>query len=107
MDRFIKISTWPQAVVAASGLLATAGIVVALVMAGWSGEAIAGFAALVLGLATGQYVQTRKASVVEAKTDQQTEMLETVVRQTNGLGDQEREDIAERIAHKIMTRRGL
>lgn len=104
VDRVIKINNWPQAIVAAAGLIAISGIIVALVLAGWSAESIIGFAALAAGLVTGQYVQTRKAAVVEAKTDVQTEMLETVVAQTNGLSEAERRAIAEHAAEAMLRR---
>lgn len=100
----LKIDTWPQAVVAVSGVLATAGIIAALAMSGWSGEAIIGFAALAAGLFTGQYVTTRRASTVEAKTDQQTATLETIVKQTNGLSEQERERLADEAADRAAVR---
>lgn len=95
----MKINSWPQAIVAVTGIVAVAGIVVSLALAGWNAEAIAGFASLALALVVGQYVQTRRASVVEAKTDQQTETLHTIERQTNGLSNAERQDIAVRAAY--------
>jgi hypothetical protein len=104
VQRVTKIDSWPQAVVAVSGLVATGAIVVALVWAGWSGEAIIGFAALAAGLFTGQYVNTRRASAVEAKTDQQTQTLATIVRQTNGLSHEEREKLADEAADRAAVR---
>ena len=104
VQRVVKVDSWPQAVVAASGVVATGGIVVALVWAGWSGEAIIGFAALAAGLFTGQYVTTRRASAVEAKTDQQTQTLATIVRQTNGLSEAEREKLADEAADRAAVR---
>lgn len=98
VDRIIKISNWPQAVVAIVGLLSLAAIVVALILAGWSAEAIVGFAVLTAGLFTGQAVAARKASTIEAKTDHQTGQLETIVRQTNGLTEEDRARIAEEAA---------
>lgn len=97
-----KINTWPQAIVAVTGIAAVAGIVVSLVLAGWSSEAIVGFGTLALALVTGQYVQTRRASVVEAKTDEQTHMLRRVVSQTNGMSEEEKQDIAERAAASVV-----
>lgn len=94
----LKINNMPQAIVAAAGIVAVAGLIVALALAGWSGEAIVAFAGLAASMVVGQVVAARKASVVEAKTDQQTHMLETVVEQTNGVSHQERQDIANRAA---------
>jgi hypothetical protein len=102
MDRVIKISSWPQAVVVVVGVLVTGAVVVALVLAGWSGEAIVGFAALVAGLFTGQYVQTRKASTIEAKTDHQSQQLQTIVEQTNGRSEAELDEIADRAALRVI-----
>lgn len=94
----VKIDSWPQAVVVVVGLVATAGVTVALVHAGWSGEAIIGFATLAAGLFAGQLVSARKASAIEAKTDHQTEKIDTIVEQTNGRSDAEIEAIAARAA---------
>lgn len=80
----MKINSTPAAIVASVGILAIAGIIVALALAGWSGEAIVAFGALALALVTGQLVQVRKTSEVEAKTDQQTQTLRVIARQTNG-----------------------
>jgi hypothetical protein len=80
----LNIKTWPQAIVAVAGVLAVAGILIALVLAGWSSEAVVGFAVAIAGIATGQYVNTRKTSELDAKQDQQSAKLDTVVRQTNG-----------------------
>lgn len=80
----MNIKSWPQATVATAGVLAVAGILVALVLAGWSSEAIIGFAVAIAGIAAGQYVQTRNTSAIDAKQDQQSVKLDTVVRQTDG-----------------------
>lgn len=98
MDRYLKINGWPQAIVAITGVFATAAIIVALILAGWSAEAIVGFAVLAVGLFTGQVVNARNASKVEAKTDHQTDTLATIVRQTNGLSDADRARLAEEAA---------
>jgi hypothetical protein len=97
-DTPLKINSWPQAVVAGVGILAVAGIVIALALAGWSAEAIIGFGGLALALVTGQYVQTRRAAVVEAKTDQQTNTLEVIADQTNG---RLRATVADAVEHGI------
>lgn len=100
----MKINSWPQAIVAVTGIVAVAGIVVSLALAGWDAEAIIGFASLAVALVVGQYVQTRRAAVVEAKTDQQTQTLHTIERQTNGLSSAERQDIAVRAAQAVLDR---
>jgi hypothetical protein len=98
----LQINNMPQAIVAATGVVATAGIIVALALAGWSSEAIIAFGGLAASMVVGQVVAARKASVVEAKTDQQTNMLETVVKQTNGVSTEERQEIADRAAIKAI-----
>lgn len=101
-----KIQTWPQAVVACAVILAVSGIGTALILAGWSSEAIIGFVVAIAGIGTGQFIQARKTAEIDAKTDQQTDMLARVVDQTN-LDDDTRDDLANRVADKIMNRRGL
>jgi uncharacterized membrane protein len=103
----LKINTVPQAVVLSVGLIAAAGLVVGLAFAGWSAEAIVGFGGLALALVTGQFVAARRASVVEAKTDQQTATLDTIRRQTNGLSAAERNDIAVRAARAALDERDI
>jgi hypothetical protein len=98
----LKIDSWPQAIVIAVGLVVTVGLVMFLVNAGWSAEAIIGFATLAIGLFASQFVQTRKAATVEAKTDQQTETLAKIVEQTNGKSEAELDEIADRAAVKII-----
>jgi hypothetical protein len=80
----LKIDNTPTAIVASVGIMAAAGLAAFLVSAGWSAEAIIGFAVLALGLITGQAVNARKTATIEAKTDQQTGTLETIARQTDG-----------------------
>lgn len=107
-DEPLKIESWPQAVVLAVGLAVTGGVVIFLVSAGWSSEAIIAFGTLAAGLFAGQAVQARKASTVEAKTDQQTETLAQLVEQTNGKSEAELDAIADRAAVKVIAayRRG-
>lgn len=80
----LKITSWPQAAVVVAGLIAIAVITIALVSAGWDAETIIALAAAAAAIVTGQYVQTRRASELDAKQDQQTRKIDTVVRQTNG-----------------------
>lgn len=103
-DESLKIDSWPQAIVAVAGILATGGVVVFLASAGWSGEAIGAFASLALGIIASQFVSARKAAVVEAKTDQQTATLATIKAQTNGMADAERKQLAEDTAAAVIRR---
>lgn len=100
-----KISSWPQAVVVVAAIAAAAGLVISLSSQGVALEAIVGAIVTVAAIFGGQYVAVRKASSVEAKTDDQTEKLDRIVEQTNGLSTAERQDIAERAAAAIMRRR--
>jgi hypothetical protein len=90
----MKIDSWPQATVIISGVLATTGVVIFLVSAGWSGDAIGAFVTLALGLFAGQLANARKTATVDAKTDAQTDQLDLIQRQTNGLTAAERHAIA-------------
>jgi hypothetical protein len=83
-DEQLKIDSMPQAIVLASGIFATAGLVGFLIWSGWSAEAIIGFATLGMGLFVGQFAAARKASQLDAKQDQQSAKLDKVVKQTNG-----------------------
>jgi hypothetical protein len=98
VDRIIKISNWPQAVVAVAGLFAALGVVWALAHSGMPPEAIVGAVMAVLGLSGGQLAIARRAASTEAKTDQQTGQLATIVKQTNGMSEVERQRIAEAAA---------
>lgn len=98
MDRIIKISNWPQAIVACAGLMAAVGVVWSLAHAGLPLEAIIGAVVAVLGLSGGQMAIARRAASTEAKTDAQTDQLSTIVRQTNGLTEEDRARIAEEAA---------
>lgn len=95
VDRIIKISSWPQAVVACAGLFAAVGALWALLSADVPVEAAIGAAMTVLGLSTGQLAIARRTSVTEAKTDHQSGQLATIVEQTNGMSEIERQRIAE------------
>lgn len=100
----LKVESWPQAAVVITGLITAAAVLVLLVRAGWSVDGIVAAAVAVAGIFTGQFVTTRKASVVEAKTDAQTETLDVIARQTNGVSTDERQDIAERAATTALRR---
>jgi hypothetical protein len=83
-DTPLKIDTTPQAIVASVGIVATACLVGFLVWSGWNGETIVGFGALAIGLFAANFATTRKAAQLDAKQDQQSAKLDTVVRQTDG-----------------------
>ena len=100
----MKISTLPQAIVAAAGILAVAAVVVSLALAGWSPEAIVGFGILAATQFVALYLQTRRTAVVEAKTDHQTDQLDTIVQQTNGMSEAERERLADDAADRAAVR---
>lgn len=102
----MKIDSTPQAIVVCVGIVAAAGLVVALAFAGWSTEAIIAFTGLIVATVTGQYVSTRQASEVKAKTAEQTAMISTVLEQTNGMSHTERQDIAERAAAAAIRKMG-
>jgi len=80
----VKINNWPTAIVAVVGLLTVGAVLVLLVNAGWSGEGIAAFVSLTLGIVATHLVNIRRTSSVEAKTDAQSQQLDTIARQTNG-----------------------
>lgn len=105
VDRIIKISNWPQAAVAIAGLVAICGLVWTLSHAGLPPEAIIGAVLTVAGISGGQLAIARRAASTEAKTDDQSQQLQTIVRQTNGLSETERqrlvEDAADQAAVKI------
>lgn len=94
----LKIDNTPTAIVASVGILGAVGLVVALIFAGWSSEAIIGFGTLALGLVAGQATAARKAATIEAKTDHQTEQLTTIASQTDG---ELRQAIADAVADGI------
>jgi hypothetical protein len=100
----LKIDSWPQAIVLVTGILGLVGLVAFLSAAGWSEGGIAGMVTLLLAVVTGQYMNARKASVVEAKTDAQTDQLTQIAKQTNGLSGTERQEIAERAVDAVLAR---
>src|SRR5688500_17413134 len=100
MDRIIKINSWPQAIVAVTGIIGIVGAVWALAHAGMPIEVIIGAVFTLLGLSGGQLAIARRTSSVEAKTDGQTQQLDTIVRQTNGLSEEERERLADEAADR-------
>lgn len=102
--QMIKIDSWPQAIVLITGIAASAAVFAFLVAAGWKEGSIAAMVTLVVGQFVGLYVTTRKASIVEAKTDAQTHQLTTIARQTNGRSDDELQAVAERAAEAVMAK---
>jgi hypothetical protein len=100
----VKIENWPTAAVIVAGIAATAGVTYFLINAGWSSEAIIAFGTLAVGLFAGQAVNARKVSQVEAKTDQQSEKLDTIVEQTNGMSTAQMEQVAETAAARAIVK---
>jgi hypothetical protein len=100
MDRIIKIDSWPQAVVAVAGVLGIVGAVVALAHAGMPLETIIGAVMALLGISGGQLAIVRRTGSVEAKNDQQSAKLDTIVKQTNGISDADRERLADEAADR-------
>lgn len=98
VDRIIKISSWPQAVVAVAGLFAAVGAFWAMLSAGVEVATAVGAAMALLGISGGQLAIARRASVTEAKTDAQTDQLHTIVKQTNGMSEADRAKLAEEAA---------
>ena len=80
----LKIDSTPQAIVVSTGIITVGALAGFLVWSGWDAETIVGMAILAAGLFTGQYATTRRASILDAKQDQQTVKIDTVMRQTNG-----------------------
>lgn len=101
-DSPLKIDTWPQALVTAVAIVTGAGALAFLYAKGADLPTIGAFMVVVAGLFTGQALAARKASVVEAKTDKQTEQLHTIIGQTNGKSEAELEEIADRAAVKVI-----
>lgn len=100
VNRIIKIDTWPQAIVAVAGIVGIVGAVWALAHAGMPIEVIIGAVFTLLGLSGGQLAIARRAGSVEAKTDDQSRKLDTIVTQTNGVSDDERDRIADAAADR-------
>lgn len=101
-DTQLKITGWPQALVIIVGIMTAGAVLVLLVNAGWSAEGIAAMVALALGNTGSAWVISRRTAQVDAKTDQQTDLLQTVVHQTNGMSEDERQDVAERAAAAVV-----
>jgi hypothetical protein len=99
-----KIDSWPQAIVLVTGIVAAGAVFAFLVAAGWKEGSIAAMVTLVVGQFIGLYVTTRKASTVEAKTDQQSAQLDVIQKQTNGRSAAELAEVAERAAEYVLGR---
>lgn len=94
----MKLTT--QLVVLVLGtLLGMIGLVVCLaVWAAWSDGAIVGMVSAFGTLAAGVIVAVRNQQKTAQTLDDQDRKLDTVVAQTNGLSERERQDIADRAA---------
>jgi hypothetical protein len=100
----VKIENWPTAAVIVAGIVCTGGVVYFLVDAGWSSEAIIAFGTLAVGMFAGQAVNARKVSQVAAQTEAQTEKLDTIVEQTNGMSTAQIEQVAETAAARAIVK---
>ncbi len=100
----MRIENWPTAIVVVCGLHSTAAVVVFLANAGWQAESILAFGTLAVGVFAGQAVTARKASQLADKTDEQSEKLATIVKQTNGLQASHAAGIAETAAARAIVK---
>jgi hypothetical protein len=96
----LKITT--QLVVMVGIIIAgMVGLVLGLaVLADWSDGAIVGMVSGFGTLATGLIVAVRNQQKTVETLEQQNEQLDTITRQTNGLSEKEREEIAAAAADK-------
>lgn len=94
----IKMTT-QMVIVICSGILGLVGLVLGLaVLADWSDGAIIGMASGIGSVLVSLIVAVRGQQLVGQELTRQTEQLDTITEQTNGLSHQERQDIAERAA---------
>jgi len=94
----VKQLTWP-----AVGLITVIGVVVVALatLTDWSSGEILGVAGILAGIGGGAAVAGGVAGRVDelhAETSAQTQTIQTIERQTNGLSARERQDIADRAA---------
>lgn len=94
----MKQLTWP-----AVGLITVLGVVVVALatLTDWGSGEILGVAGILAGIGGGAAVAGGVAGRVDelhAETSAQTQTIQTIERQTNGLSARERQDIAERAA---------
>jgi len=84
-------------------VLGASGLVLGLaVWADWSDGAIVGMMSLFGSLATGLIVAVRNQQKTSETLEQQDRKLDTVVAQTNGLSELERQEIADRAALTVI-----
>lgn len=100
----MKIENWPTAAVIVAGIACTAGVVYFLVDAGWSSEAIIAFGTLAAGFFGAQAVNARKLTAVAQQTDAQTEKIDTIVEQTNGMSSAQMAQVAETAAARAIVK---
>lgn len=77
-DAKLNIEKWPTAAVIITAILAVAGMIIGLAMAGWHSESIVALAVGFSGVFGSLIVTLRKQSTLEAKTDQQTDTLNAI-----------------------------
>lgn len=94
----IRLNT-QMTIVICSGILGIVGLVVGLaVFADWSDGAIIGMTSGIGSVLVSLIVAVRGQQITGQELQRQTEKLDTITEQTNGLSHQERQDIAQRAA---------
>lgn len=77
----LNIEKWPAAAVIITAILAIVGMIIGLALAGWHSESIVALAVGFSGVFGSLAITLRKQSVLEAKTDQQTDTLNKIADQ--------------------------
>lgn len=86
-------------VVIVVGLLGFVGLILGLaVLADWSDGAIIGMATAFGAVIVNTVIAVRNQQKTAETLDDQDSKLQTIVRQTNGLSEEERQDVAQRAA---------
>jgi hypothetical protein len=95
--------TTQLAVVIASGIIGFVGLILGLaVLADWSDGAIIGMATAFGAVIVNTIIAVRNQTKTAQVLDDQDVKLRTIVEQTNGLSETERQDIAERAAASVV-----
>lgn len=102
----MKLTT-QLAVVIVVGLLGFVGLILGLaVLAEWSDGAIIGLATAFGAVIVNTVIAVRNQQKTRETLVDQDRKLDTITRQTNGLSDEERQDIARRAALTALEQRG-
>lgn len=100
----MKLSTQVAVVIVVS-LLGFVGLILGLaVLADWSDGAIIGMATAFGAIIVNTVIAVRNQAKTREVLQHQGEQLDTVVRQTNGMSDAEKQQIAERAALIVLAR---